>query len=608
MAAFTAALWYKFHLLDIGLSPRFTLTAATGAGSVGVLACCIVPISFLPTRVRGAAFVLLDAALSLLVFADVLHIRYYKDLFTLRNLGLSAQLGEISASVWALIEAADVRYFAELPLLVAAVGYMNGKGYWRPLGPRRIVGGLLIAVLGCGGILWKAADYERRVGGALRAMWDRPSVAVGTGTLFYHAADLRNIVAERWQDGAVSERAAWQERLAAKTVPASATGDLAGIAEGKNLIVVQVESLQAFAIDLRLGGEELTPRLNRLIAESLYFPNCYSQTASGNSSDAEFMLNVSLYPAASGVAFVRFAQNRFPSLAALLKRHGYAALAFHGDRPGFWNRNHMYRALSFDRYISTKEFKMDDVIGLGLSDRSFFRQTGAYLEAMHAERRPFYALLVTLTSHYPFDFAELRKRETLRFSETAADVLLNDYLRSVRYADEQLGTFLDFLREKGMLEESLLVVYGDHPAIPPANAEALERLLGMDLTHPAQWKSVQKVPLIVRLPDGRGGRYALPAGQMDIAPTVAYLMGFEMPHAFGRNLLASSDGALSGPVIFRNGSFVVGSTLVLPAEGKAYDIREGVVPVDGDFAATAAAAAEALALSDAVLSLNLLAE
>ena len=106
--------------------------------------------------------------------------------------------------------------------------------------------------------------------------------------------------------------------------------------------MIQAESLQSFAVGLRVNGREVTPNLNRFAREASFSSGLYVQTGLGNSADAEFLANAGLYPARSGVAYIRFADRSYDALPRVLRGHGYAALAMHGDRAGFWNRAHMY--------------------------------------------------------------------------------------------------------------------------------------------------------------------------------------------------------------------------------------------------------------------------
>jgi phosphoglycerol transferase MdoB-like AlkP superfamily enzyme len=601
-----AVMWLKFFAFDSALSPRHTLSFVTFAGSVGVLACLSAPLLLLPQKARGAAFVALDVLLSALILTDELMLRYYADLFSFHNIAISGQADEVWESIVALLKPQDIKYFADAPAFALLSQLARRRGEWRAFSIRRAVAVCALAAVGAAGTAWKISDYDRAVPGAIRSLWDRPAVAISTGSLVYHAADALYTAEERISKKKYSEKDA--ERL---------TGWLAdralrrkereagtfGIASGKNLIMIQVEALQAFTVGLETGGVEVAPNMRKLSEESLYFTRAFNQTASGNSSDAEFMANASMYPTAKGVAFVRFAGNMYNSLGSELRELGYATASFHGDKPGFWNRNHMYPALGFDQFISKLEFEPGEGIGLGLSDRDFFEQTLYRLVDMKNGGRPFYAFLVTLTSHYPFGFGALKKHVTDLPLGDLEDTLLGDYLRSIRYVDGQLGRFMEGLEREGLLDESVIALYGDHPAIPRKDAPALGALLGRDLSSLPSWREIQSIPIMIRLPGGAMSRsFDIPTGQMDIAPTVASLMGFTVGTAFGDDLLDPALERSEKLVAFRNGSFIKGDVWALPGERKAFDLRTGEnAPYAEQCEEAALEAANALALSDMTL-------
>ena len=204
-----------------------------------------------------------------------------------------------------------------------------------------------------------------------------------------------------------------------------------------------MESLQSFVIGLKVGGRRGDAEPQRLCEGGLPpASDVYNQTGSGNSSDAEFLANAALYPAASGVAYTRFAGNHYEAFPKTLRDNGYRVFAMHGDRPGFWNRGHMYPALGFEKFISKKDYVNDESIGMGLSDKSFFRQS---LEMLTQERQPFYSFMVTLTSHYPYNFPRLMEQADFDAGEYKGTVV-GSYLAAIHYLDREFGVFIKGLK------------------------------------------------------------------------------------------------------------------------------------------------------------------
>ena len=607
-ALWAFVIFLKFFGLECevwGRLPRAPLAYALSASLCAAFAAAL---SLLPRRVRFACALVLDFAFSALIVTDLLHLRFYSDLFTFHNFGLSGQVGDVSDPVFALLSPRDALYFCDIPLffvyyLLAA--RLRAAPVFGALSPKRAAALCAALVLSLGLFAAMLYGYDRRMPNALAAMWDRPAVCCNVGAMAYHTADARNVLRESFGRKKLSEdeiAAAAEEFAAFRAKLAPPYPAAFGVARGKNLIMIQAESLQSFAVGLRVNGREVTPNLNRFAREASFAGDLYVQTGLGNSADAEFLANAGLYPARSGVAYVRFADRSYDALPRLLRAHGYAALAMHGDRAGFWNRAHMYPALGFERFVSKKDYEVDEVFGLGLSDGSFFRQSLAMLEA---QERPFYAFLVTLSSHYPFGFPELLKAAAFDQGDEAEGAILRSYLAAIHYFDREFGNFIDGLKSSGLYGESVIILYGDHAAIPKWDAASLAKLLGKDLDDERSWRAVSTVPLMVRVP----GVATLPhvrgraLGQIDIPSTAASLLGVEFSSGFGRNIFAPEPA--SAPVIFRSGDYVSGGTLVEPAKRAAVDLADGRGRDYLPFAGLSSECARELALSDKILEYGL---
>lgn len=127
-----------------------------------------------------------------------------------------------------------------------------------------------------------------------------------------------------------------------KGINTTASSPLQGIAKDKNLIIIQMESFQNFLLGLKLDGQEITPNLNKVMKDSLYFPNFYQMVGQGNTSDAEFVVNTSFYIPPRGAATMSYVDKVLPSLPRVLKENGYQTATFHTNVVEFWNRGELY--------------------------------------------------------------------------------------------------------------------------------------------------------------------------------------------------------------------------------------------------------------------------
>ncbi|WDC85799.1 sulfatase-like hydrolase/transferase [Caloramator sp. mosi_1] len=124
---------------------------------------------------------------------------------------------------------------------------------------------------------------------------------------------------------------------------------------------------------------------------------------------------------------------------------GYFTSVMHANRPGFWNRVNMYKSLGFDIYENENTFNIDDIQGLGLSDKSFFKQAVAKMKEYD---KPFYSFLITLSSHYPYKDSQNRLNNIINTGEFEGTII-GDYIKSAKYTDEAIGDFIDMLKKRG---------------------------------------------------------------------------------------------------------------------------------------------------------------
>jgi lipoteichoic acid synthase len=344
-----------------------------------------------------------------------------------------------------------------------------------------------------------------------------------------------------------------------------------GLARGKNLLVLQVEALQNNVINKTVNGVEITPNLNRIIGESIYFDNCYNQVEMAT-ADAEALVNLSLYPLQDVCLYLTYPENTYNSLANQLKQEGYQTAVFHGFERNFYNREEAYPSMGFESYFSKEHFEQDEVHNLLLGDKTFLRQTAKRLGDLTA---PYYAFIMTLTSHHPFTFLE---------GYDAIDVgsfegtIVGDYIQSIHYTDAAIGQFYATLKREGILDETLMVLYGDHAAFNynEKDQDALSEWFDADMQELLEQIKANQVPLIIRLPgEAEPKLISDNAGMIDIYPTVANLLGLESEYLMGRDLLNTEEGI----VILKGGSFVKGDKIFSALNYEQYNFDSEITDV-----------------------------
>jgi phosphoglycerol transferase MdoB-like AlkP superfamily enzyme len=320
-----------------------------------------------------------------------------------------------------------------------------------------------------------------------------------------------------------------------------------GSQKAKNIIIIQVESLEGAVINQKINGQEITPNLNKLAGEGLYFDNYYAPVGPGNTADTEFSTMNSLYPLPNDVAFVNYAKNKYNALPKLLKKNGFETVCFHGDVPTFWNRSNIYPGLGYDEMFGLSDFTATRKVGKGpssLGDEDLFSQTLPKLKEL---KQPFFSTVITMSSHTPFILPQ--DLQTLQFpGDSALNATQKNYLQSIHYTDKAIGQFIEGLKKEGIYKNSLIFVLGDHSSF--TNISSVLEQNG--IISPQMEKN--RVPMML-LNANLQGTNNIPASHLDIYPTITNLLGIEAPKTvLGQDLLntktpvASRFGLVSGGI------------------------------------------------------------
>lgn len=518
------------------------------------LAVCLAwcsPALLLPGRARLGALFALDVAATFLFVVDAWNYRAFSTFATVYHFQATGNLHNMKDSVVSMVRPVDFVFLLDFPLLAWLA--WRERLYFARL--RVALVGMLVLQAGIVGYLaWDHHQVDIVEQGQnrilFRVCWAPVQTLSNLSPLGYHAYDALMYYTERQRQPLAPEECetirSWFEKKNAEKLP---DNRYRAMLQGRNLLIVQVESLEAFPLGQRIHGQEITPHLNRLLSQGLSFADIHEQVNSGTSSDSDLMVNTSIYPIRSGTAFFRYPDNLYHSLPKLLEARGYSTAAYHPDRGGYWNSSAGLRGVGFQQVIDVSAFTIDEHIGIGISDGSYLRQLRPMLRRL---KRPFYAFCVTITSHGPFDI-DAAHRE-LKLPPALDKTRLGGYFQSLRYTDRHVGLLLEGLQKDGLLQDTVVVVEGDHGGMHKFYRDELEAMTPQE----PWWKDEHShVPLIVWARGMKPARVTLKGGQIDIMPTLCYLMGIPeeqyVHSAMGRNLLKTrksfavlSDGTFLG--------------------------------------------------------------
>jgi len=487
--------------------------------------------------------------ISLIFIVDIWYFKAFGNLATVQLAARSLQRCEVRKQVMGEIRWPHLAFALDIPLLYFLC--LKFPSLYSAI-PRSIPAFIVLA-LSCAAFIQikhYRDDVAKKTGYRLLTwLWAPFATIINASPIAYHYGDilvyLRLCRHSRITPEQRTEIAGWFAAKA-EVLP---DNEYKGIFKGKNLIFIQVESLENFVLKQRAGTGEICPRLNNLLKNSLYFSNIREQVHDGSSSDADLMANTSLYPVRKYMTFFRYPYNHYLSLPKMLGKMGYQSLAFYPNRLSCFNVGQVYPSLGFEKLVGLNFFDVDETMcHKWLSDGSYFRQLYPVLK--NAEQ-PFYAFLQTQTNHGPWDLPpEYRE---LNLDEQLDKTKLGGYFESVCYTDKQIGVFLDRLEEDGLLNDTVVVIYGDHCGIHKYNPREIDR---MECREDWWYGNGMRVPFIIYHKQLPGKEIPIHGGQIDIMPTVAYLMGIDeteyQASAMGRNLLKTERDF----VVLNSGRFI----------------------------------------------------
>ncbi|CAM3755887.1 LTA synthase family protein [Cohnella lubricantis] len=355
-----------------------------------------------------------------------------------------------------------------------------------------------------------------------------------------------------------------------------------GSAQGKNVIIIQMEAFQNFLLGLNIDGTEITPNLNKLMKGSLYFPRFFQQVGQGNTADAEFVVNTSFYVPRDGAASQEYADKELPSAPRTFAANGYDTATFHTNSVEFWNRKAMYPALGWDKYYDKEFFGDEDTVMFAASDEVLYAKTADKLAEMQSSGKPFYTQIISMSGHHPFNIPGRKYKMDLpdRYEGT----LVGDYIRAQNYSDWALGQFIDKLKANGVWDNSLVVIYGDHQGLPIYSLTSAEKKLMKDDIYHRDYtvQDMMNIPLILKLPGDQQEAQVINqvGGQSDIFPTIANLAGISLADHihFGEDLLNTTHNVLPQRYYLPTGSFINDTSVFVP--GKSF--KDGTAtPIGG---------------------------
>lgn len=512
---------------------------------------------FRKAKTRFILGIIINLVVSIVLFADELYFEYASNILSVMQTGNLQYKDEIIAAIPSLLKLRQLLYFIDFPIIIllfirGTISVKNRKNFeFRP-----VIIMLIWIIILCTNYKFVPESMELVTG----FIYNKQS-SVRYGTIYgYHAVDILNAITNsQTVDYPTYEKAieAYNQFKNIQNTTNPENVNYKEIAKDMNVISVQLESIQNFVIGRTINGREITPNLNKFFAENIQVTNMHSSSYT-TTADSEHSMITSMYPLENGEAFSKYYSNTYDDIFNNLKNNGYTNIYAHGNHSYFWNRKNVFSKYPIDKIYFLDDFKdQSELIRTYLSDELLYRQV---IDELDVSSGKVFVDLVAASSHKPFELSGIIDKEK-KVNIDVGDLEgkpLGYYLESCNYADYAFGILLDKLKEKGIYDNTVLVVFGDHYGMTMYD-EDLIKYLGED---PNNYNDARmqfefsNIACGLRIPGVENIKIEYPTSKIDIKSTILQILGIEEEFSMGKSIF---DGKPS--VVINNGKIITSEYL-----------------------------------------------
>lgn len=535
---------------------------------------------FRKSRWRFGYGMILNLLVSILLFADELYYQYASNIISVMQVGNLQYKDEIIAAIPTLLKFRQIFYFIDFPIIIFLLASKKVKVEkiknfkFKPV----IIMTMVITML-CSYYHFIPESLELVVG----YIYNKKN-SVRYGTIYgFHFVDVRNAITHNDNVKYDSYKKMIKEYEKFKKMQLAENpekNEYDGIAEGKNVIALQLESVQNFVVNKTINGKEITPNLNKFLKENVKINNMHS-TSYTTTADAEHSTITSLYPLENGEAFAKYYGNTYDSLFQMFKDKDYYTMYAHGNYSYFWNRANVTAKLPIDEKTFLENFSdRSELIRTYLSDELLYKQTiDKFQKAINEnEGKPVFYDIVAASSHKPFELAGIIDK----YSKVSIDIgdlsgtEFGNYLEAVNYADYAFGIFIDLLKEKGLYDDTVIVVLGDHYGMQMYDENLIE-FLGYNKNNYNDARmqfEFSNVIAGIRIPGMEGVVIEEPVSKNDVKPTLAQICGLDDTFSIGTSIFErNSYAAINNGKVITKDYFYDGSEWFKLSDGSKLDLK-----------------------------------
>lgn len=504
--------------------------------------CCF--LSILPNRVRVVSSIIVNILLSILLFADHVYYIYSNSFLSVAQI-TNLQYGEqIMSTLPMVVKYSQILYSIDMILFILLLIFkiIHIERKKELVNKKQVTIKIVTAIVGVLVFCFIGTSYIEK--GNQKSY--NKDLQMREATIYgYHIADIQGAI--NIKKNAVYKdketmlndynvlKEEYKERYGIERFP------FKGIIEDKNVIILQLESIQEFVVNKTINNKEITPNLNKFLSENIEFTDMHIQSYS-TTADCEHSTITSIYPMENGMSFSRYFTNDYDDIFKMFKIADYHTSYMHGNYPYFWNRGNVYGRLDLDTLELKEQFEdLSENINGDLSDELLYRQA---VQKLKNYNTPFFSYIVAASSHTPFILEGLQDRSKVTIDVGKyKDTYFGNYLEAVNYADYAFGLFIEELKKEGLYDETAILVFGDHNGLNMYNEELIDFLgqVDSDITDVDIKLNYTRVLCGLKIPGMEHLTIEKPVNKLDIKPTLTYLSGIEDGFSLGTNMFLSKD-------------------------------------------------------------------
>ena len=498
-------------------------------GTLFFLIIVVSAICILPNRARIVTGLMVSFFISLLLFSDNIYYTFSNNFLSVAQITNLQYGDEIASTLPMLLEWKQIWYFADIIILLILIATKVLKIEKKPKKTLKQkgmkIGAGVIGVICCSILMIQYVEKGNQLS-YNKDMQIREATIYG-----YHIYDIQNAInikaSTAYKTKEQMEEAYQTLRQQYDSKYYQIPDDLEGVLVGKNIIVLQLESVQEFVLHQEINGEEITPNLNRFLEDNVEFSNMFMQSYS-TTADSEHSTITSLYPMENGMTFSKYYTNQYDDLFKMFHENGYYTSYMHGNYPYFWNRGNVYGRMEVDELDLKEQFEnLSENINGDLSDELLYRQA---VQKLKTQEQPFISYIVSASSHTPYILEGLQDRSkvTIDVGEYK-DTYFGNYLEAVNYADYAFGVFLEELKKEDLYDDTAILVFGDHNGLSMYQEEMMDFLKqkNPNLDDIDLKLNYIRVACGFKIPGIEKQKIEKTVSKLDIKPTLTYLAGIE---------------------------------------------------------------------------------